>query len=282
MKKYVNYSGLQYLIEELKNKFVQQQSGKGLSTNDFTTILKDKLTGIESGAEVNTVTSVNSKLGDIVLTSDDIDFLSSATGATAITIRAAIDDIINDTSDHEGRLNGLDSSKANISYVDGKLDDKVDKVVGKGLSTNDYTDAAKTKVEGVEAGSQVNVIELIKKNGTNLTITNKAVDIDVPTKYSDLTNDLTYRTEAEIKTLIQDVGKLKKKIVTSLPPVAEADENTMYLIRNAQDTGYEEWLLINGTFEIMGDTAAVDFTGYVHEDDLVPITNAEIDAFLNA
>lgn len=282
MKKYVNYSGLQYLIEELKNKFVQQQSGKGLSTNDFTTILKDKLTGIESGAEVNTVTSVNSKLGDIVLTSDDIDFLSSATGATATTIRAAIDDIINDTSDHEGRLNGLDSSKANISYVDGKLDDKVDKVVGKGLSTNDYTDAAKTKVEGVEAGSQVNVIELIKKNGTNLTITNKAVDIDVPTKYSDLTNDLTYRTEAEIKTLIQDVGKLKKKIVTSLPPVAEADENTMYLIRNAQDTGYEEWLLINGTFEIMGDTAAVDFTGYVHEDDLVPITNAEIDAFLNA
>lgn len=282
MKKYVNYSGLQYLIEELKNKFVQQQSGKGLSTNDFTTILKDKLTGIESGAEVNTVTSVNSKLGDIVLTSDDIDFLSSATGATATTIRAAIDDIINDTSDHEGRLNGLDSSKANVSYVDGKLDDKVDKVVGKGLSTNDYTDAAKTKVEGVEAGSQVNVIELIKKNGTNLTITNKAVDIDVPTKYSDLTNDLTYRTEAEIKTLIQDVGKLKKKIVTSLPPVAEADENTMYLIRNAQDTGYEEWLLINGTFEIMGDTAAVDFTGYVHEDDLVPITNAEIDAFLNA
>ena len=282
MKKYVNYSGLQYLIEELKNKFVQQQSGKGLSTNDFTTILKDKLTGIESGAEVNTVTSVNSKLGDIVLTSDDIDFLSSATGATATTIRAAIDDIINDTSDHEGRLNGLDSSKANVSYVDGKLDDKVDKVVGKGLSTNDYTDAAKTKVEGVEAGSQVNVIELIKKNGTNLTITNKAVDIDVPTKYSDLTNDLTYRTEAQIKTLIQDVGKLKKKIVTSLPPVAEADENTMYLIRNAQDTGYEEWLLINGTFEIMGDTAAVDFTGYVHEDDLVPITNAEIDAFLNA
>lgn len=282
MKKYVNYSGLQYLIEELKKIFVQQQSGKGLSTNDFTTILKDKLTGIESGAEVNTVTSVNSKLGDIVLTSDDIDFLSSATGATATTIRAAIDDIINDTSDHEGRLNGLDSSKANVSYVDGKLDDKVDKEVGKGLSTNDYTDAAKTKVEGVEAGSQVNVIELIKKNGTNLTITNKAVDIDVPTKYSDLTNDLTYRTEAEIKTLIQDVGKLKKKIVTSLPPVAEADENTMYLIRNAQDTGYEEWLLINGTFEIMGDTAAVDFTGYVHEDDLVPITNAEIDAFLNA
>lgn len=282
MKKYVNYSGLQYLIEELKKIFVQQQSGKGLSTNDFTTILKDKLTGIESGAEVNTVTSVNSKLGDIVLTSDDIDFLSSATGATATTIRAAIDDIINDTSDHEGRLNGLDSSKANVSYVDGKLDDKVDKEVGKGLSTNDYTDAAKTKVEGVEAGSQVNVIELIKKNGTNLTITNKAVDIDVPTKYSDLTNDLTYRTEAEIKTLIQDVGKLKKKIVTSLPPVAEADENTMYLIRNAQDTGYEEWLLINDTFEIMGDTAAVDFTGYVHEDDLVPITNAEIDAFLNA
>ena len=32
---------------------VQQEAGKGLSTNDFTTLLKDKLDGIEAGAEVN-------------------------------------------------------------------------------------------------------------------------------------------------------------------------------------------------------------------------------------
>ncbi|MBQ2644277.1 hypothetical protein IJG14_01725 [bacterium] len=37
------------------------------------------------------------------------------------------------------------------------LDEKVDKVAGKGLSTNDYTDAEKTKLEGIEAGAEVNV-----------------------------------------------------------------------------------------------------------------------------
>lgn len=34
---------------------------------------------------------------------------------------------------------------------------KVDKVIGKGLSTNDFTDADKTKLDGIEAGAEVNV-----------------------------------------------------------------------------------------------------------------------------
>lgn len=34
---------------------------------------------------------------------------------------------------------------------------KVDKVTGKGLSTNDFTDTLKTKLDGIEAGAEVNV-----------------------------------------------------------------------------------------------------------------------------
>lgn len=43
------------------------------------------------------------------------------------------------------------------SAVNKEFDDKVDKVTGKGLSTNDFTDADKTKLDGIEAGAQVNV-----------------------------------------------------------------------------------------------------------------------------
>lgn len=57
---------------------------------------------------------------------------------------------------------------------------KVDKENGKGLSSNDYTDAEKSKLEGIAEGAQVNVIETVKVNGTALTLTDKAVDIDVP------------------------------------------------------------------------------------------------------
>lgn len=39
------------------------------------------------------------------------------------------------------------------------------------------------------SGGDINVIETIKVNGSTQTITNKAVDITVPTKVSDLTND---------------------------------------------------------------------------------------------
>lgn len=39
---------------------------------------------------------------------------------------------------------------------------KVDKVTGKGLSTNDYTNADKQKLDGIAAGAQVNTITGVK------------------------------------------------------------------------------------------------------------------------
>ena len=42
--------------------------------------------------------------------------------------------------------------------VQTQSNDKVDKVTGKGLSTNDYTNAEKTKLSGIEAGAQKNTI----------------------------------------------------------------------------------------------------------------------------
>lgn len=75
-----------------------------------------------------------------------------------------------------------------------EVGDKVDKINGKGLSTNDYTTAEKTKLTNIASGAQVNVIETVKKNGTALTITDKTVDISVPTKTSDITNDSGYIT----------------------------------------------------------------------------------------
>ena len=49
---------------------------------------------------------------------------------------------------------GGDVTKAYVDLQDSK---KVDKVEGKGLSTNDYTDAEKTKLGGIAAGAEVNV-----------------------------------------------------------------------------------------------------------------------------
>lgn len=79
--------------------------------------------------------------------------------------------------------------------VNGLLNNKVDKESGKGLSTNDYTTAEKNKLSGIATGAQVNVIEKILVNSVEQTVSaQKAVDISVPTKVSDLNNDSGFIT----------------------------------------------------------------------------------------
>ncbi len=102
---------------------------------------------------------------------------------------------------------------ANLKYLDQngllyfwqKIGNKyVAKETGKGLSTNDLTDALKktyddtvTTVAGIVAeGGEPNVIEIVKQNGTALTVTNKAVDVITPTKTSDLTNDSNFAVDS--------------------------------------------------------------------------------------
>lgn len=82
--------------------------------------------------------------------------------------------------------------------ITNKLSGKVDKVDGKGLSSNDYTSDEKTKLANVEAGAQANVLEGIQKNGQTVTITNKIANISVPTATSDLTNDSGFITTSDI------------------------------------------------------------------------------------
>ena len=50
-----------------------------------------------------------------------------------------------------------DTAASDASSAISGLADKVDKVEGKGLSTNDFTDTLKTKLDNVEAGAEVNV-----------------------------------------------------------------------------------------------------------------------------
>lgn len=66
---------------------------------------------------------------------------------------------------------------AKTADVTTELAKKVDKVDGSRLMTN----TEGTRLAGIEDGAQVNVIEKIKVNGTEQTITEKAVDITVPT-----------------------------------------------------------------------------------------------------
>lgn len=78
----------------------------------------------------------------------------------------------------------IDQSK--IANLTDDLDRKVDKVEGKGLSTNDYTNEEKTKLNGIEDNAQRNLIEHIYVNGTEA----------IPTTIDGNENSLSLRISA--------------------------------------------------------------------------------------
>lgn len=94
-------------------------------------------------------------------------------------------------TDKQQILSAIQTNANNIEILD---ENKVDKVSGYGLSKNDFTDTLKSKLDGIEANADVNLIESISVNGTGRPISNKSVDIEVPTKTSDISNDSDFTT----------------------------------------------------------------------------------------
>jgi hypothetical protein len=143
--KIVDKPMLQYFLGKVKSLIdlkVDKVTGKGLSSNDYTTEEKNKLAGVATGAthvEIDTTLATTGKAAD-----------AKATGDALAT--------------------------------------KVDKVNGKGLSTNDYTIAEKTKLAGIQEGAAA--------VDSTLSVTGKAADAKA--------------TGDEITNLKQDINELEE------------------------------------------------------------------------
>ena len=169
---------------------VDKVAGKQLSTEDYTTNEKNKLAGIQSGAEVNVNADWNSTSGDsqilnkptlseVALSGDYSDLNNIPTEFTPsphshvigdvaelqttldgkqpigdYLLDADLDEIRTDIETIEGDISTINSS---ISSIASELDTKVDKIIGKGLSTEDFTTSEKSKLAGIENGAEVNV-----------------------------------------------------------------------------------------------------------------------------
>lgn len=117
------------------------------------------------------------------------------------------------------------NSDVDKSYVDTQLATKVDKVAGKGLSTNDYTTAEKTKLAGVETGANKTIVDTQLSTSSTNPVQNKAVAASLNAKVNIIlgkglsTND--YTTE-------------EKNLVATIPSKASeeyVDENIMQLAK---------------------------------------------------
>ena len=122
--------------------------------------------------------------------------------AEATAREAADTKLTNSFTDVNTNLNAEIITRAK---VDGELDtaiksldtNKVDKVLGKELSTNDFTDDLKSKLDGIAPGAQVNVIETFSIDNVKVDPSNKNINIHIPTKVSELENNNKYAVQAD-------------------------------------------------------------------------------------
>ena len=155
----------------------------------------------------------------------------------------------------------LYATKDDLSKIDvtSQLIDYVKKVEGKGLSSNDYTSEDKAKVDAIPPNP--------KYTDTIPDLTPYAKKEIIPTKLSQLENDKTFKTEAEIQSMIEKASALKKEVVTSLPTTGKDD--VIYLVKDdkgKENNSYLEYLWLNGKYELIGSTQ-VDLSGYITTED---------------
>lgn len=138
----VKYPSEKLTKSALDNK-VDKVSGKGLSTNDFTDSYKNTIDGLSDVASSGSYTDLTNK-PDIPNSTSDLTNDSGFITSSAITGK----------EDASNKVTSWNPTTTDAHYpseklVKSSLDDKVDKVSGKGLSTNDYDNTAKNKVDNL-------------------------------------------------------------------------------------------------------------------------------------
>ena len=171
----------------LDNK-VDKVTGKGLSTNDFTDAYKDNVDDNtlarhthSNKALLDTYEQTEENIADAVSKkhSHSNKALLDTYDQTNANIKTAVDDA--HTHSNKAVLDATTVAFTDDNYVH---------------TDNNYTSAEKTKLGGIETGAQVNVLEGVQVNGTDLTIASKKVNIDLTGKVDKVSgNNKVYGTD---------------------------------------------------------------------------------------
>ena len=188
-------------ISDLDRK-VDKVSGKGLSTNDYTSADKSKVSAIPSSPKYTdttyragsglSLTGTTFSVDSTIARKSDI---SSGVDLSEYAKKSDIPDI--------DSLGNIDLSSY-ASKTD--LSNKVDKVSGKGLSTNDYTTTDKNKVSAIPTSPKYTDTTYSAGSGLSLTGTTFSVDSTIARK-SDIPSSIDLSGYAKTSDLNNKVDK---------------------------------------------------------------------------
>lgn len=159
----------------------------------------------------------------------------------------------------------------------------------------------KAKLDGIATGAQVNVLEGVKVNGTDVAIVDKKVNIDLssyaktteveavqaiadaamPKAGGAFTGAITIQAPAEdmnpatkkyVDDAISGITEFEFRVVGALPQTGE--KGIIYLVAHTHGTGdiYDEYIWVTDKFEKIGNTD-IDLSSYVTDDELTAEIN---------
>lgn len=170
----------------------------------------------------------------------------------------------------DNALSTTSSNPVENKVITNALNNKVDKEMGKGL----FSDEEKAKLNNIEDGAQVNVLEKLIINGQEATITDKSIALTLITSaVSNLQNYYlkteTY-TKQEVEDLIGSTVGVTIEIVEQLP--TEGQSNVIYFLPTETEGVYSQYIYSNNSWILIGSTT-VDLSNYY--------TKAQVDTLLN-
>ena len=168
---------------------VDKVDGKGLSTNDFTTAEKEKLAGIESGANAYVLPAAGTSLGGVKTGGD-------------ITITDGVINVNDDSHNHIiSNIDGLQSAldgKANSSHTHSQYLTSV-----KSLNTNNAAAQSPSNSEAIAGNGTIN-LHKVSKTGSYNDLLNKLTagsNITISKENVISAKDTTYTFDADNPTL---------------------------------------------------------------------------------
>lgn len=207
---------------------------------------------------------------------DTVDELESAIGVEQIT-----DDQGNVTQEATGIYKEIITVEKEIETVNNTITE-IQTLVGVAGAEGQEATGIFAELEEIESevSTKANAADVYTKNELDETI--GAINGDIGEIETALGN---VYTKSEVESYVQgeigSAGHLKREIVETLPEAAEADVDMIYMIRkqaNSQLVGdyYEEYMVINGSWEQIGNTY-VDLAPYAKTEDV----NAALDLKAN-
>lgn len=310
-KKYLDENGLLYYHQKAKATFVAQETGKGLSTNDYTTTEKNKLAGIANNAQVNTIdgqiafennktygrltiqdanvptyvstTSIvpngdgTDYLGLNILDTSDNTTLYFETQAYSSTDKTKLAGI--ETGAEVNTINGSVTHSGNLQYF--YLEDTNDNYASVGVSTDNGINCLSVSVSGgtgsasnvdIYNGAEPNSIDSIEVNGTALTPQNKVVSITVPTNNNQLVNGAGYQTASDVQSAINTAISAVMTYKGSVATMADLPSNAAVGdVYNVTEDGHNYAWSGTAWDDLGGDIDLSNYATHEYVDNVCPL-----------